>query len=617
MAQIREELILYDKFTNTFTSYIKQAQKAAGATDDAQEATKDFARSQKAAASAASSLTGRIKSLVGAYAGLQGLKSVLNLSDTLTSTTARIDMMNDGLQTTAELNQMIYESAMRSRGAYTDTAAFVAKLGNLAGDAFDSSAEIVAFAEQINKQIALSGATGQEAAAAMLQLTQGLSSGTLRGEELNSVLEQTPMIAQTIADYMGVNTGEMRELASEGAITAEVVKNAMFAAADETNAAFESMPMTWGQVFTQIQNIAIQTFQPVLDAVGQFAGFVSDNIGTIIPLFYALAAAVAFYSVAQWIATGAAQAFFTTLASHPILLAIAIAIGIVVYAIYQWIQSVGGLHAAWLTVCDGIASAWDWLKIKFFEGVYAVMTWLDQLSLGFQEFAVALGNWIGQAKVDVLTTLQDMVNGAIDIINGLINTVNKLPFVSIDTIQHVTFAADAAVAEEAARQNREAALADERSDAAIREWERNVKISNMQSDAEYAKNQRQLEIDAARNPTTLGQTTGADLSQYYTNTPAYNELTGIGTDVGSLTKDVGSIEKSVNMADEDIKSLVDMAERRYVNNINLTAQTPVINVNGQNTGSTAADRLRLADTIRDVLMEQASSSATINTLLPV
>ena len=267
MAKIAEELILYDRFSNTFTSYIKQAETAANATKAARTATQQMEQAQKAASASTDTLSRSLKSLAGGYLGLQGLRSVLNLSDTITATTARLDMMNDGLQTTAELNSMIWQSAQRARGAYAGTASFVAQLGNLAGNAFSSNAEIVAFAEQINKQIALSGTSAAGASAAILQLTQGLSSGALRGEELNSVLEQTPMIAKTIADYMGVTTGEMRELASQGAVTAEVVKNAMFAAADETNAKFEQMPMTWSQVWTQMQNMAIKALEPVLGAV--------------------------------------------------------------------------------------------------------------------------------------------------------------------------------------------------------------------------------------------------------------------------------------------------------------------------------------------------------------
>lgn len=281
MATIRETIILADQFSGTISKYIKKMQEANTTTKEMQDASRRVqaaARAQTAsmnaaaasaraesaalrlqqqqlrsAASSTDALTNSLKSLIGSYVGLQGLRATLNLSDSMTSITARLNMMNDGLQTTKELNQMIYESAQRSRGSYQETANLVAKLGTLAGNAFSSNQEIVTFAEQLNKQMALSGTTTQEAQAAMLQLTQGLASGTLRGEELNSVLEQTPMIAQSIAKYMGVNTGEMRELASEGAVTADVVKNAMFAAADEINVKFEQMPMTWSQVWTSMK----------------------------------------------------------------------------------------------------------------------------------------------------------------------------------------------------------------------------------------------------------------------------------------------------------------------------------------------------------------------------
>ena len=166
------------------------------------------------------------------------------------------------------------------------------------------------FAEQIQKQLAISGASGASAQAALVQLTQGLASGTLRGEELNSVLEQTPMIAQTIAEYMGVTTGEMRELASEGKVTAEVVKNAMLGAAEETNAQFEQMPMTWAQVWTMFQNVAIQALDPVLDAISWLA----NNIDLVGPIVLGLGAAFGvFLLAANWtnICTAATTALTT------------------------------------------------------------------------------------------------------------------------------------------------------------------------------------------------------------------------------------------------------------------------------------------------------------------
>lgn len=239
-----------------------------------------FNNSVKNGAGHASKLKSIITKMVGAYAGFQGAKALIGLSDSYAQTNARLDLMNDGLQSTAELQDMIYNSAQRSRGAYLDTANMVAKLGVNAGDAFDSSAQIVAFAEQVNKQFTISGAGAQEASAASLQLTQALASGVLRGDELNSIFEQAPTLIRSVADYMGVSVGQIRELASEGQVTAEIVKNAMLSSADETNAKFESMPMTWAQIWTRITNIATKASDVILQKINSVAN--NDKIQNFI-----------------------------------------------------------------------------------------------------------------------------------------------------------------------------------------------------------------------------------------------------------------------------------------------------------------------------------------------
>lgn len=219
----------------------------------------------------ANNLTQTLKRMAATYISIQGLQKVIGLSDQLASTNAKLDMMNDGMRTTEELQDMIYVSAQRSRGSYLDMANSVAKLGNLAKDAFGSTEEVVAFSEQLNKQFILAGASTTEIKNATLQLTQALSSGVLRGDELNSIFEQAPTIIQSIADYMGVPIGQIRELASQGEITADIVKNAMFAAADETNAKFESMPKTFEQIGQSIQNTAIMAFEPVFTRLNEVA----------------------------------------------------------------------------------------------------------------------------------------------------------------------------------------------------------------------------------------------------------------------------------------------------------------------------------------------------------
>lgn len=219
----------------------------------------------------ANSLMQTIKGAVAAYATIQTLSTALNLSDQLTSTTARLNLMNDELQTTQDLQNMIYLSAERARGSYQATADAVSKLGLMAGDAFGSSEEIIAFMEQVNKQFTIAGTEAAGIDAAMLQLTQAMGSGVLRGEEYNSILEQAPNIIQAIADYMEVPKGQLKDMAAEGQITADIVKAAMFAAADDTNAKFESMPKTFSQIWTSFQNTALMAFQPVLQRMNEIA----------------------------------------------------------------------------------------------------------------------------------------------------------------------------------------------------------------------------------------------------------------------------------------------------------------------------------------------------------
>ena len=221
--------------------------------------------------SAAGGLLGKIKSIASAYLGMKTVTGLVGLSDTITQTDARLSMMNDGLQTTAELNDMIYASAQRSRGSYLATADAVAKLGLMAGDAFSSNKETIAFMEQVNKQFKIAGTSAAGIDAAMLQLTQAMGSGVLRGEEYNSILEQAPNIIQAIAKYMDVPKGQLKEMAADGKITADIVKAAMFACADETNAKFESMPKTWSDIWTSMKNRAIKVLDPVLAKINQLA----------------------------------------------------------------------------------------------------------------------------------------------------------------------------------------------------------------------------------------------------------------------------------------------------------------------------------------------------------
>lgn len=286
--------------------------------------------------SGSNELVNTIKRAVGAYISIQGVGKVLSISDELTQATSRLDLMNNSFNEingtaneTSELVNMVYAAAQDARGSLDSMASVVTRFGNNARDAFGNSEEVVAFADLVQKQMAIAGASTQEAANAELQLSQALGSGVLRGDELNSIFEQAPNLIQNIADYLDVPIGQIREMAADGELSADVVKAAIFAAADDINGKFDEMPMTWGQIWQSMQNTAVMAFQPVLqrlngmansdafqgfvdgaieamamtanivlnifDLMSQTGSFVADNWSVISPIIYGVAAALAVY----------------------------------------------------------------------------------------------------------------------------------------------------------------------------------------------------------------------------------------------------------------------------------------------------------------------------------
>lgn len=250
----------------------------------------------------ATGLTNQIGKIAAAAGAAFGVRQLFNLSDQMTSNTARLNLIVDDGGSVEALEAKIMASAQRSRAAYLDTASAIASMGANAGAAFSGNDELIAFMEQVNKQFVIGGASAQGQSAAMLQLTQAMAAGALRGEELNSILENAPGIARAIESYMGIAEGSIKQYAQEGAITAEVVKNALFAAADETNAKFESMPMTWGQIWTSMQNRALTALGPVLTKLNGIAN--SEQFSTVAD------SALQAFSVIASVATVALDAVF-------------------------------------------------------------------------------------------------------------------------------------------------------------------------------------------------------------------------------------------------------------------------------------------------------------------
>lgn len=241
---------------------------------DANDQQQRFNRSIRDGSSAADGLWQKMKGIAATVGGMIGLKQALGTSDQLTQTNARLNnaliKFDDG-GSIEELEAKVMASAQRSRAYYMDTAAAVAKLGTNARDAFTNMDEVIAFSELVNKSFVIGGAGAQEQSAAMLQLTQAMASGVLRGEELNSIFENAPGIIQSIAKYLDVPIGQIRTMASEGQITADIVKNAMFEAAGDIERNFSNIPKTWGQIWTGMKNKALSIFAPILNKLNQIA----------------------------------------------------------------------------------------------------------------------------------------------------------------------------------------------------------------------------------------------------------------------------------------------------------------------------------------------------------
>lgn len=445
-------------------------------------------------------LVDTVKRLALAYLSMQSVQKVLDVSDELAMTTARLNTMNqafneiNGTATeTDTIVKQIYASAQNARGSFGDMAAVVAKFGNNARDAFASQDEVIAFANLIQKQMTIAGASTQEASNAMLQLSQALGSGVLRGDELNSIFEQAPNLIQSIADYLDVPIGKIREMAQDGQLTADTVKAAIFSSAEDINAKFEAMPMTWGQVWTSFQNSALMAFQPVLDKVNelanndQFQGFVENAIGLLAQLavyvldfFNTLASIGAFisdnWSIIAPIVYGVIAALIAYAAISGIVAAVngAMALSASVHAAAEAMQAGAtftataaqyGLNAAlmacpltWIilliiaviaaifAVCNAIAKMTGVANSGFgviTGGINVVIQFFKNLGLSVANIALGIGNAIAALASNMMTAFHNaicnvqswfynLLSTALTVIEGICAALNKLPFVEFD-----------------------------------------------------------------------------------------------------------------------------------------------------------------------------------------
>lgn len=584
----------------------------------------------------ANELTNTIKRAVAAYVSIQSVGKALNISDELVQTTSRLNMMNDGVQTTAELVNMVYAAAQDARGSFNQMADVVARFGNNAKDAFSSSEEVVAFADLIQKQMTIAGASTQEAANAELQLSQALGSGVLRGDELNSIFEQAPNLIQNIADYLDVPIGKIREMAADGELSADVVKAAIFSAADDINSKFNEMPMTWGQIWQSMQNTALIAFQPVLqrlndlanseafqtfiqgaieamatlanillnifELVGTVGGFIADNWSVISPIIYGVIAALAVYAAYLGIVKGIEIASAAATAIHSV--AMSAKIGVMAALTGQTMAATaaqmgynGALYACpvvWIivliialiavimAVCSAIAKMTGIANSGFgviTGGVNVVIQFFKNLGLTVANIALGIGNAIAALASNMMTAFHNaicsiqswfynLLSTALSVIEGICAALNKLPFVEFD-YSGISSAADdyAAKASEAAGNKEDyqsisdafnegfttfdAFQGDWASDAfnAGAAWGDGVadKVSNFSLSDVFG----QIDI-----PNVGDYTSG--FSDAIANS-------GVGDGIGNIDDNTGKIKDSLDITEEDLKYLRDIAEQEAIN----------------------------------------------------
>lgn len=622
----------------------------------------------------ANELMQTIKGAVAAYATIQTVSAALNLSDQLTSTTARLNLMNDGLQTTQDLQNMIFLSAERARGSYQATADAVSKLGLMAGDAFGSSEEIIAFMEQVNKQFRIAGTEAAGIDAAMLQLTQAMGSGVLRGEEYNSILEQAPNIIQAIADYMEVPKGQLKDMAAEGQITADIVKAAMFAAADETNAKFESMPKTFSQIWTSFQNNVLMAFQPVFQRMNEIANseafqefvngaietlsvvsgitleifdllaasaqLIADNWSWLSPIIYGVAGALAVYYGAQVIAnTISTISKGIHVATAVAQMVHAAATGTLTGATAAEIAAQNGLNAA-LLACPIM-----WIIILiialvalFYAAVGAINKFAGTsisatgvICGAFMVGAAFIGNLfvtLINFVVDVFAVLWNFiaafVNFFANVFTDPVGAVARLFFDLVDTVLSLLqslanaidtiFGSNLAGSVQGWRDSLGGWV-----DSTFGKGEEVMEKVDPKSmhlkrfeygsawDAGYKFGQGIDESIANFDPASLFDTNIPDAGNYSDLSNYGGALTNIGNGVDDISGNTGKIANSVEISNEELKYLRDIAERDVVNRF--TTASIKVDMTNHNTINNEMDLDGVTEHLRTTIEEQMNATA--------
>ena len=553
---------------------------------------------------------------IAAAAGVTTLvRSFLDFSDTQAQINARLNLMNDGFQTTNELSEMIYQSALRSKAAYSDTADAVGKMGLNAGNAFSSNQELIAFTEQVNKQFKIGGASAQEQSNAMVQLTQAMAAGVLRGQDLNSILAAAPGIARTIEESMGWASGSIKQYAEDGKVTAQVVKNALLDMADQTNQKFESIPMTLSDAMTQAQNIVQHEVKQMAQS---WNDFIQTDQGQEI-----LGEAISLLSVMAQVGTdalagiGSAALFAADNMDMILPILAAVGLGFLLVKAQAVQAALGSAAVAGIHMASWAAANWPiLLLVALFAGALIAA---QQFGIGMQE----VGGWIGQVfgmtyavGYNVFATLWNVIASFAEffanVFNDPVAAIAHLFSNALDTILSMVETAAGAID----------ALTGSHLQGAVSGFR--GKLSGWVDDT-FGENaiqiKRMANLDIGATAAEWGNY-GANLGSKLDNLDldigklagSFNDLDlSGGNNIDKVAK-VGKVGKvdDIKLSDEDLKIYRDLAERRYMNKIELKTLAPEINVSIPESagGNLTADDV--TDYIRKMLIEQMNSQTSVS-----
>ena len=553
---------------------------------------------------------------IAAAAGVTTLvRSFLDFSDTQAQINARLNLMNDGFQTTNELSEMIYQSALRSKAAYSDTADAVGKMGLNAGNAFSSNQELIAFTEQVNKQFKIGGASAQEQSNAMVQFTQAMAAGVLRGQDLNSILAAAPGIARTIEESMGWASGSIKQYAEDGKVTAQVVKNALLDMADQTNQKFESIPMTLSDAMTQAQNIVQHKVKQMAQS---WNDFIQTDQGQEI-----LGEAISLLSVMAQVGTdalsgiGSAALFVADNMDMILPILAAVGLGFLLVKAQAVQAALGSAAVAGIHMASWAAANWPiLLLVALFAGALIAA---QQFGIGMQE----VGGWIGQVfgmtyavGYNVFATLWNVIASFAEffanVFNDPVAAIAHLFSNALDTILSMVETAAGAID----------ALTGSHLQGAVSGFR--GKLSGWVDDT-FGENaiqiKRMANLDIGATAAEWGNY-GANLGSKLDNLDldigklagSFNDLDlSGGNNIDKVAK-VGKVGKvdDIKLSDEDLKIYRDLAERRYMNKIELKTLAPEINVSIPESagGNLTADDV--TDYIRKMLIEQMNSQTSVS-----